>query len=195
MENENNSEENLTVRIGIVVNTANLEDIAYYNEQLQSINKMYANSVFIVILGYKPEDDKNNTLDGVEFEYYKPVSIIHYYKYIKDINIDLLFVPLIQNIYNATSESYKKYLEAGINSIPVIAPNMYPYNRVIRDKENGFLFGEPEDCGREHFIPYLKNLLQNEFALIKHCGIQAKVDSSRFDFNKNNIKVISDLYS
>lgn len=145
MENPTYTEKE-SFRIGIVVNASNLEDIAYYNKDLQAINKLYGDKVSIVLLGYKPEEDKLNALDNVEFEYYKPVSIIHYFKYLKDAKIDLLFIPLIQNIYNATSESYKKFLEAGINSIPVIAPNIFPYNNgIVVDKQNGFVYGTPED--------------------------------------------------
>ncbi len=195
MQNENNPKENTPFRIGIIVNASNLEDISYYNRELQTINKMYGKAVDLVLLGYKPEDDKSNALDGVEFEYYKPVSIIHYFKYLKDANINLLFIPLIQNVYNATSESYKKYLEAGIHSIPVIVPNINPYNRVIRDKDNGFFYGTPEDCGKEHFIPYLKEILSTGRDFIKLCGANAYTDvTTKFDFTKENIDVISKLF-
>jgi glycosyltransferase involved in cell wall biosynthesis len=196
MENPNYSEKS-SFRIGIIVNQTNLEDILYYNKELQTINKLYGDKVSIVLLGYKPEDDKLNALDNVEFEYYKPVSIIHYFKYLKDANIDLLFIPLIHNIYNATSENYKKYLEAGIHYIPVIVPNIYPYSTVIRDKQNGFIYGTPENCGREHFIPYLKDLLLNiyETDLVNKCGQEAYVDvTTKFDFSKENIEVISKLF-
>lgn len=191
MQKENNSKKNKPFRIGIVVNASNLEDIEYYNEQLKTINKIYGKLVDIVLLGYKPEDDKFNSLDGVEFEYYKPVSIIHYFKYLKDANIDLLFIPLIHNLYNSTSESYKKFLEAGIYCIPIIVPNINPYNTVIHDKQNGFLYGTPEDCNREHFIPYLKSLLNENIGLINVCGNNAYVDvTTKFDFTKENIEII-----
>ncbi len=195
MEKENSSQEIKPFRIGIIVNASNLEDISYYNRELQTINKMYGKAVDLVLLGYKPEEDKSNALDGVEFEYYKPVSIIHYFKYLKDANIDLLFIPLIQNVYNATSESYKKYLEAGIHSIPVIVPNINPYNRVIRDKDNGFFYGTPEDCSKEHFIPYLKDLLFEGRDFVAKCGGSAYTDvTTKFDFTKENIDVISKLF-
>ncbi len=195
MENENSSQEIKPFRIGIIVNASNLEDISYYNRELQTINKMYGKAVDIVLLGYKPEEDKSNALDGVEFEYYKPVSIIHYFKYLKDANINLLFIPLIQNVYNATSESYKKYLEAGIHYIPVIVPNINPYNMVIRDKDNGFFYGTHEDCSKEYFIPYLKDLLFEGRDFVSKCGANAYVDvTTKFDFTKENIDVISKLF-
>ena len=195
MEKIDNSPKIKPLRIGIIVNASNLEDIGYYNKQLQTINKMYQKNVEIVLLGYKPEDDKYNDLDGVEFEYYKQVSIIHYFKLLKNANIDLLFIPMIQNMFNATSESYKKFLEAGIYAIPIIAPNMFPYNKVIRNKENGFLYGTHEDCSNKHFIPYLTDLLYNDKGLIPICGGHAYDDvKNNFDFTKENIEVISKLF-
>jgi hypothetical protein len=95
---------------------------------------------------------------------------------------------------NALKLKYKKYLEAGINSIPVIVPNIHPYNRVIHDKQNGFMYGKPDDCTNEHFIPYLKDLLLNNFGLIKLCGGHAYEDVKKnFDYSKANIDIISKL--
>jgi hypothetical protein len=179
------------LRIGIVVNASNLEDIKYYNEQLKMINKLYPNKVMLVLLGYKPEEDTLNALDGLDFEYVRPVSIIHYFKELKARTIDLIFIPLIKSLYNATSESYKKYLEAGIHNIPVIAPNIYPYNKVIRDKQNGFIYDKRED-----FIPYLKDLLLNHLGLLKLCGIHANEDVlTNFNYSKKNIDIISHVFN
>src|SRR4051812_40417306 len=96
---------NRPFRICIIVNASNLEDIEYYNEQFRTINKLYPTKVNLIFFGYRPEDDTNNALKGVTFEYVKPVSIIHYFKQLKALDFDLLFIPLIQNVYNATSEN------------------------------------------------------------------------------------------
>lgn len=178
-------------RIGIVVNASNLEDIKYYNAQLKMINKIYPNAVQLVFLGYKPEEDTLNALEGLDYEYVRPVSIIHYFKELKARTIDLLFIPLIKSLYNATSENYKKYLEAGIHSIPVIAPNIYPYNKIIRDKQNGFIYNKRED-----FIPYIKDLLLNHLGLLKLCGTHANEDVlTNFNYSKKNIDIISRVFN
>ncbi len=177
-------------RIGIIVNLSNLEDIAYYNEQFREINKLFPTKINLLFMGYKPEDDKDNALEGVNFDFVKPVSIIHYFKQLKSLKIDLLFVPLIQNIYNATSENYNKYLEAGLYGIPVLAPDIYPYNKVIRNEQNGFIFQS-----RETFIPYLKNLLGKQFPLIKHCGTMAhKEITEELNYSNKNIRIISGMF-
>ncbi len=168
----------------------NDEDIQYYNEQLRSINKMYRDKIRIVVLGYKNENDRLNMLKGVIYEYVKPVSIVHYFKQLASMQIDLLFIPLINNLYNATSENYNKYLEAGVFKVPIIAPDIYPYNRLITHENNGFIFSK-----RETFIPYLMDLLANKPDLIKSCGKMAQGDVFKnFNYSVENIEVLSSAF-
>jgi hypothetical protein len=178
------------LKIGIIANGINDEDILYYNQQLRLINEVYKEKIRIIVLGYKEENDRLNMLQGVIFEYVKPVSIIHYFKQLAMMKIDLLFIPLINNKYNATSENYNKYLEASLFKIPLIAPDIYPYNKVIINEVNGFIFGQ-----RENFIPYLKNLLSKKINLIKICGENAQNDVFKnFNYSKQNIEYLSSIF-
>lgn len=198
MPNENQQNESVeqknevkkrALRIGVIVNGFNLEDIKFYNEQFKRINKLYKDKVKLVFFGYDPEQDNLNALDGVNYEFVKPVSIIHYFKQLKALNIDLLFIPLIQNVFNITSENYNKYMELGIYSIPVIAPDIYPYNTVIRDKQNGFIFGKRED-----FISYLVELLSKNIGLIRLCGNHANEEVLKvFNYSEANMDIISKI--
>jgi hypothetical protein len=176
-------------RIGVIVNGFNLEDIKFYNEQFKRINKLYKEKVKLVFFGYDPEQDNIDALDGVSYEFIKPVSIIHYFKQLKSLNIDLLFIPLIQNTYNITTENYNKYLELGLYSTPVIAPDIYPYNTIIRDKQNGFIFGS-----RESFVAYLVDLLSKNIGLIRLCGNHANEEILRvFNYSEQNMNIISNI--
>src|SRR5258708_7714813 len=123
--------------IGIKVTETNAEDIAYYNEQFKEINRLYEDKVKLLFFGYRPENDKTNMLDGVVFEYVKPVSKIHYFKQLKACEIDLLFVPLINNTYNITSEDHDKFMEAGLMEIPIITIEIYPYSQLIASSKEG----------------------------------------------------------
>lgn len=174
-------------RIGIIVNGYNDEDILYYNEQFKEINRKYKDKVRLVFIGYKPEADRLGMLKGVIFEYVKPVSIVHYFKQLNFMKIDLLFIPLINNKFNATSENYNKYLEAGIFKIPVIAPDIYPYHKIIKSGKNGFIYGN-----REQFIPYLQDLLMTKLKTIKPCGEEAyNLVVNEFNYSEKNIHALS----
>lgn len=177
-------------RIGIIANGMNDEDILYYNEELKAINALYRDKIRLIVMGYKNENDRLNMLKGVIFEYVKPVSIIHYFKQLASMQIDLLFIPLINNKYNATSENYNKYLEAGVFKVPIIAPDIYPYNKLITNEVNGFVYGQRED-----FIPYLRELLHKKSAIIKPCGIKAQEDVfENFNYSAENLDVLSSVF-
>lgn len=176
-------------RIGIIANETNAEDIEYYNEELKKINAECP-EVSLVVFGYKPDSDRLNMLDSVVFEYIKPVSIIHYFKQMRSTEIDLLFIPLINNIYNATSENYNKYLEMALLMVPVITIDMYPYNTFIEDKRNGFIYSEPSKLAS-----YIKELVTNDIPLIKQCGTAAHNDViKRLNFSKENVDVLAQAF-
>ena len=104
--------------------------------------------------------------------------------------LDLIFIPLIRNTYNATSENYNKYLEGGLLGVPVLAAKMYPYNTLIVDKGNGFLYTE-----KHEILPYFEHLYAQR-ALVKTVGISAGKDvRSQFNYTVENINVLSDLFS
>lgn len=178
------------LRIGIICNGFNNEDILFYNEQLKEINKLYKEKIRIVVLGYKKELDTHDVFKGVVFEYVKPVSVVHYFKQLVSLRIDILFIPLIINKYNSTSENYNKYLEAGVFKIPVMTPNIYPYNKVVNHEQNGFVFDKRED-----FIPYLRDLLHTKIHLIKSCGENAQKDVfDNFNYSVENVNVLSSAF-
>ena len=178
------------LRIGIICNETNREDLVYYKKEFISINKLFGNRLELVFFGYNGADgDDDNWLEGVNFEYVKPVSIIHYFKQLKALNVDLIFIPLIRNDYNITSENYNKYLEAGCFGIPILTIRIYPYHRIITDKFNGFLYDE-----KEGLLPYLEHL-NTQRALIQQVGQNAQDDVKRqFDYTRENIQVLSDLF-
>jgi hypothetical protein len=142
------------------------------------------------LFGYKNETDKLDMLNGVIFEYVKPVSTVHYFKQFSSMQIDLLFIPLINDAHNATSEDYPLYLEASAFKIPIIVPDIYPYNKLITDELNGFIFGQ-----RENFIPYLRELLNEKLSMLRPCGLKAQEDVfANFNYSNENIQVLSSAF-
>lgn len=154
------------------------------------INKLYRDKIRIVVIGYKNENDKLDMLNGVIFEYVKPVSIIHYYKQLSSMQIDLLLIPLINDAHNSESEDYTLYLEASTFKIPIITPDIYPYNKLITNELNGFIFGQ-----RENFIPYLRELLNEKLSMLRPCGLKAQEDVfANFNYSNENIQVLSSAF-
>lgn len=185
--------------MGIIVNETNAEDILYYNEEFKKINEIFGDKVKLIFYGYKKDEDKLNILDGVTYDYIKPVSIIHYFKQLKALELDLLFIPLISDIkafpiqtkYNVTSENYNKFLEVGIFKVPILTVNTYPYNLLLKDNMNAFIYPS-----KEVFIEYFKDLIEKKQAIIKLCGSHVyDLVTKDFNFSVENIKLLSSVFS
>jgi len=174
--------------IGIICSTNNIHDIQSYNNEFQMINETYGDNINLIFINYDYENDQKKILDGVNFEYVK-VSMIHFFKELQLLNLDLIFVPLMKNNFNITSENTDKYLESSIFKIPLIVDDMFPYNQIIVHQRNGFLYK-----GKENFMQELDIILNNP-DLIKNVGEQSKIDTRRnYTFTQNNINLIASIY-
>jgi hypothetical protein len=174
--------------IGIICSTNNIYDIQSYNNEFQMINETYGDNINLIFINYDYENDQKKILDGVNFEYVK-VSMIHFFKELQLLNLDLIFVPLMKNNFNITSENTDKYLESSIFKIPLIVDDMFPYNQIIVHQRNGFLYK-----GKGNFMQELDIILNNP-DLIKNVGEQSKIDTRRnYTFTQNNINLIASIY-
>lgn len=177
-------------RIGIICSPSGLGDIKYYNEEFQKINERYGENVSLIFIGYDYEKDKNKTLEGVTFEYIKPVSIIHYFKQLQSLELDLVIVPLRKNNFNLTSECINKFLECGIFKIPIIVEDIFPYNIILRNQLNGFTYK-----GKENLIPELDIVLCN-YDLMRAVGDAARKSVLiNYSYTENNIDLVSLVYN
>ena len=161
--------------IGVVCNGYNKEDIDFYSNEFRLIDKLFEKHVKVVFIG---TDDlpPGST-------YTKPVSINHWFRHLFALKIDLLFIPLQQTEYNQSSENTNKAFEISTFGIPVITLDQYPYNRIIKDKRNGFLYES-----KETFIDYLKVLLVDHLTQIKMCGLNAYESSAqRLSYTEENL--------
>jgi hypothetical protein len=175
-------------RIGIICSTNNLSDIHSYNQEFQKINETYGDGVSLIFINYDYENDQNKILDGVNFEYVK-VSMIHFFKELQLLELDLVFVPLMKNNFNITSENTDKYLESSLFKIPLMVDDMFPYNQIIVHQRNGFLYK-----GKENFLQELDLVLDNP-DLIKNVGEQSLIDTRRnYTFTQNNIDLVASIY-
>jgi hypothetical protein len=176
-------------RIGIICSPTNYSDIKYFNDQFQLINDKFGDQVSLIFIGYDYDEDKEKILEGVNFEYLKQMSIIHYFKQLLNLKLDLVIVPTQKNIFNVTSENINKYLECSLIKIPLYANDIFPYNAIMVDKRNGFLYKEKTD-----FVDYLERILTNP-DLMKVVAEQSKIDCMQnYTYNDINIKRMSDVY-
>jgi len=176
-------------KIGIICSPNSYGDIQFYNQEYQKINQRYGDNVSLIFLGYDYKEDKVKILDGVNFEYVEQVSVIHYFKQLQNLELDVVFIPLRKNIFNITSETIHKYLECGLFNIPVIVEDMFPYNQIIINERNGFLYK-----GKENIMSELDKILDN-YGVVKASGVQANLDVIRsFTYTPSNIALMYSIY-
>jgi hypothetical protein len=176
-------------RIGIICSKSHYGDIKYYNSDFQKINDKYGDDVSLIFIGYDYDEDKNKILDGVNFEYTKQVSIIHFFKQLQSLNLDLVFIPLVKNDYNISSECLNKYLECGLLKIPIIVDDMFPYNQLIVNQRNGFLYKN-----KENFLTEIDAILKNP-DLISSVSNDCKKDVTKnYTYNSRTMEVMNSIY-
>jgi hypothetical protein len=177
-------------RIGVICSPSNYTDIKLYNDEFQKINELYGDNVTLVFVGYDYKEDSKKILEGVNFEYTEQVSIIHFFKQLQSLSLDLIFIPMDRSIYNVTSENINKYLEAGLFGIPILVEDLFPYNFIIVNERNGFIHK-----GKQNFLSELDKILNNP-DLINAVRIETNRDVLRsYTYTDANIDVVASIYN
>lgn len=177
-------------RVGVLCSIFNYTDIKIYKDEFIKINDMYGDNVNLIFIGYDYKEDANKILDGVNFEYSEQVSIIQHFKQLQGMELDLIIVPLDRSIYNATSENIDKYLESGLFNIPIMVEDIFPYNAIIINERNGFIYK-----GKQNFINEFDRVLKNP-DLIKAVSMETRKDvMNNYRYTDANIDLISSVYS
>lgn len=186
-------EEQKPLRVGIVATNYTWEDLASYKEQFSKVQKELGENVKFFIFGFDGIDNQTNKScfpDGFNFEIVKPSTIIHYYKQLRNLQLDLLFVPLRKNTFNETSENYNKFLEAGMFNVPTMVYDIFPYNQIIKNGDNGILLSKKDDL-----IERLKFFSENKPELVRMGNNVNKFVLENFSLTEQNIAIIDDIYT
>jgi glycosyltransferase involved in cell wall biosynthesis len=186
-------EEQAKVRIGIIATNYTWEDINSYKEQLQKVQDELGDKVKFYVFGFDGIDHQTNKScfpENFKFEYVKPCTIVHYFKQLRNLKLDLLFAPLRKNNFNETSENYNKFLEAGLFSIPTMVYDIFPYNQVIKNGDNGILLSKKDD-----FIERLKFFSENKSELARMGKNANKFVLENFSVTEQIVSIIDDIYT
>jgi glycosyltransferase involved in cell wall biosynthesis len=190
---EISEEEKETVRVGIVATNYTWEDLNSYKEQLKEAQKKLGKKVKFFLIGFDGVDEKTGKSclpKDFEFEHIKPCSMIHYFKQLRDLQLDLMFIPLRKNEFNTTSENYNKFLEAGIFKVPVMVYDIYPYNEVVKNGQTGIII-----LKKKEFVERLEHFATNKDEL-KRMGLTAyNMIKDNFTYHNDNLPLIDHVYS
>ena len=178
------------LRVGIISSETNKENIFAFRDVFLAINNRLGERVQLIVFGHYSDDQDGNWLKEVDFEFVKPVSIVHYFKQLRALNLDLIFIPLLRTPYNIRSETLGKFFEGAVFNIPVLAPRFFPYNNGdIVDKHNGFLYENGDQ------IVLILDHLYIQRPLVKAVGRNAhNFVMQEFNYSNHNIKLLADSF-
>jgi len=135
------------IRIGYTGFSSHQKDLELIDDIMTKICEKYP-EVRFKVMGIIPEHafkripQYNYKYRGVkiksQLEYISGTDITAYFYKLADQGWDIGLAPLIDNSFNAC-KSDLKIKEYGALSIPVVASNVYPYQKAIKQGYNGFL--------------------------------------------------------
>jgi hypothetical protein len=101
----------------------------------------------------------------------------------------VLLIPANKNTFNNTSKNFVKYLEFSHLNIPVLAPNIPPYSKIIKTNENGFLCDKKED-----YFMQLEFLYTARQKFEKATDMAYTTASDYYITIDNNINILRTIY-
>lgn len=186
-------EEQKPLRVGIIATNYTWEDLTSYKEQFNKVQKELGDKVKFFVFGFDGIDyqtGKSCFPEGFVFEHIKPSTIVHYFKQLRNLQLDLLFIPLRKNTFNETSENYNKFLEAGLFNVPTMVYDIFPYNQIIKNGDNGVLLSKKDDL-----IERLKFFSENKNELKRMGKSVNEFVYQNFNINEQSIAFIDDIYT
>lgn len=190
---ELSKEEKEPLRVGIVATNYTWEDLNSYKDLLKEVQEKMGKKIKFFMIGFDGTDHKSGRScfpKGFKIEQIKPCTIIHYFKELRNLQLDLLFIPLRKNEFNLTSENYNKFLEAGLFKVPVMVSDVFPYNEIVKNGQSGVILTK-----KKEFIERLEFFEKNRDEL-KRMGKEAhQVVMDNFVYHKDHLLKVDELFS
>lgn len=179
-------------KIGILCSHFNHKDVSSFSDQYMRINKKFEDKVELHFIGINTMNESlfEKALSGITCEKHKPVTLPNYFNKLNELGIDMLFVPSIINIFNQTSENYNKFLESAILKIPMIAPNMYPYNGIIEPDNTGYFYHR-----KDEILDIIERAMNDRSALHQVAVTACEFVKDNFECDGENIDLLTQVFN
>jgi glycosyltransferase involved in cell wall biosynthesis len=178
-----------TLKILMIGDEYQFSDFNWIKGILKDLKTKYKSRIKLIVIGFDGNRKGKNFLAGLEFDYQPRVKFSHYFELIKHISPDILLIPANVSTFNHTTKNYIKYLEFAHLSIPVLAPDIKPYQELITTNKNGFLCGSKDD-----YFMQVETIFQ---AREKFEGVMGPAYATASDYSilhENNINILRQIY-
>lgn len=138
--------QNERVRIGLILDPSQVNDLKTIEPALVSLHNTFKEKIELVIYGWNEKiAEQNSLLKDLPVTYERPVPFFDYHNKLNSLALDIGLLPFVNNAFNVAGKAWLRYLDFSANMVPVIAPAMNPFNRIITEGENGFIAASEEE--------------------------------------------------
>lgn len=134
------------VRIGIILDASQGNDLRTIEKPLVALLDKHKEAIEIIIFGWsKKIAEQYGLLNDLRITYEKPVPFQEYHSRLNSLAFDIGLLPFVNNQFNVSGKSLNRFLDFSACMIPVVAPVMIPYEKIIKDGENGFIAANDQE--------------------------------------------------
>lgn len=134
------------VRIGIILDASQANDLKTIEKPLAALLEKHKDKIEIVLFGWsKKIADQHEVLKDVRITYEKPVPFQEYHNRLNSLAFDIGLLPFVNNGFNVSGKAFNRFLDFSANMVPVVAAKMLPYEKIIKDGENGFMAANEDE--------------------------------------------------
>ncbi len=177
------------IRALIIADEYHFSDINYILGILKDFKEKYKDTFELSIIGWDGKRGDMNYFKGLPVTHYASSPFSSYYETIRQIAPTILIIPGKKNQFNDTSKNYIKFIEAAYMNIPVIAPNIMPYSRLMKTNENGFLCDD-----KEAYTMQLETILPEPVKFESVLGVAYATAVDHIITDEKNIESLKKIY-
>ena len=141
-------------RVGLILSPGDWQDVQELIPVLEEL-QVEEKRMELIVFGWPGTIKGENKMGELYFRYVKSVRIEEYQLKLRDLELDIVLLPLKDSDYNR-GKTAVKFLEASVLGIQVVASNHFIYKDKIIDGKNGFLAEEKKEW-KEKIISLIRD--------------------------------------
>lgn len=127
-------------RIGLILDGSQGDDLKTIEKPLTTLLEKHKDTIELVIFGWSDKiSEQYAVLKDLPIIYERPVPFHDYHSQLNHLAFDIGLLPYVNNNFNISGKSFNRFLDFSAHMIPVVAPKMLPFERLIKEGENGFI--------------------------------------------------------
>lgn len=144
--NQINRNRGSKIRIGIILDTSQANDLKTIEKPLTALLEKHKDKIEIILFGWSRKiAEQYEILKDLRITFEKPVPFQDYHNRLNSLAFDIGLLPFVRNSFNISGKALNRFLDFSANMVPVVVPKMLPYEKILKDGENGFIAANEDE--------------------------------------------------